>query len=238
MSSAYRIEAGMRDMVDQVRLGLPSVWVIAVTAMCVGSAALGDGDELCGAASLPLLSFCVADCDRNGEVRVGELIRAVQIGNDRADLETCQASDANLDGIVSIDELVSAVGAALHGCMLPGSPFDGGLRFRAHRACAECRSVRLLMATAYSSYPCLNYRLSTAVRAGESTIVVVLGCATPSAGCLTALGPAVAEVDLDLEPGTYDLQFHSQPAIDRYELSVDDLGVSVAPVSVSFTETF
>jgi hypothetical protein len=61
---------------------------------------------------------CVGDCDHNGVVTVDELLTAVNIALDSADvpMNACLPADANLDYSVSIDELVTAVDHALRGC--------------------------------------------------------------------------------------------------------------------------
>lgn len=62
------------------------------------------------------LPSCPGDCDRNGSVSVGELIRAVDVALSSAPLASCDPADDNRDGGVTIDELTAAVGAALTGC--------------------------------------------------------------------------------------------------------------------------
>jgi hypothetical protein len=49
-------------------------------------------------------------------VEVSELVQAVRIAVGEADVDDCLASDVNEDGAVQIDELVTAVSAALRGC--------------------------------------------------------------------------------------------------------------------------
>jgi len=49
-------------------------------------------------------------------VTVNELIRGVNIALGNADISTCPAFDRNGDGMVSINELIAAVNAALDGC--------------------------------------------------------------------------------------------------------------------------
>jgi len=62
---------------------------------------------------------CAGDCDGDGRVVVGELIRGVNIALGQAEVTTCERMDRNGDGQVSIGELVSAVGSALDGCACP-----------------------------------------------------------------------------------------------------------------------
>ncbi len=75
------------------------------------------------AALLPVESFggparlCHADCDGDGRVRVSELVRCVNVLQDRSDLATCSSCDPNCDGEVKVNELVLSVRAALEGCV-------------------------------------------------------------------------------------------------------------------------
>jgi len=59
---------------------------------------------------------CAGDCDGNGSVSVGELIVAVNVALDRADLSRCAGVDRDGDGKVAINELITAVNRALDGC--------------------------------------------------------------------------------------------------------------------------
>lgn len=59
---------------------------------------------------------CAGDCDGDGRVTIGELIRGVNIALERADLATCGSIDSDANGSVGIGELVMAVNRSLHGC--------------------------------------------------------------------------------------------------------------------------
>jgi hypothetical protein len=59
---------------------------------------------------------CAGDCDDNGTVVVGELIRGVNIALGTASVDDCPAVDRNGDGQVVVNELIVAVNAALVGC--------------------------------------------------------------------------------------------------------------------------
>jgi hypothetical protein len=59
---------------------------------------------------------CDGDCDGNRVVSVAELITAVNISLETAELSRCPAADANDNGVVSINELILAVNSALDGC--------------------------------------------------------------------------------------------------------------------------
>jgi len=59
---------------------------------------------------------CVGDCDRNGEVSLGEVQRAFNIFLGTAALETCAAADGNNDGEVTLGEVQVAFNNFLNGC--------------------------------------------------------------------------------------------------------------------------
>lgn len=59
---------------------------------------------------------CPGDCNGDGAVSIDELVRAVNIALDQADIAECKSIDADGNGTVSIDELIQAVLAALLGC--------------------------------------------------------------------------------------------------------------------------
>ena len=74
---------------------------------------------LVGVAVVPSPSLsqqCAGDCDGNGQVTIGELVRGVNIALGRAAVDGCIAFDGNADGTVSVAELVRAVRAALGAC--------------------------------------------------------------------------------------------------------------------------
>jgi hypothetical protein len=64
----------------------------------------------------PIPAPCVGDCDGNQAVSVAELIRGVGISLGLQDLSACPSFDANGDGAVSINELITAVNRTLMGC--------------------------------------------------------------------------------------------------------------------------
>lgn len=59
---------------------------------------------------------CVGDCNGNGEVTIGELIKGVNIALDRAQIADCPSFDVDHDGKVAVNELITAVRRALAGC--------------------------------------------------------------------------------------------------------------------------
>jgi hypothetical protein len=74
---------------------------------------------------------CSGDCDGDLTVDIGELIRGVNIALEEAPLANCPGFDVNDDGVVSVSELILAVGNALDGCPCPHDfltpPVAGGL---------------------------------------------------------------------------------------------------------------
>jgi ELWxxDGT repeat protein len=82
---------------------------------------LADRSQNLGLWSVPLLEsivvplICPGDCDGDDRVTVNELVRGVStfLGTTTAG---CTAMDRNDDGLVTVEELVSAVNSALHGC--------------------------------------------------------------------------------------------------------------------------
>jgi len=68
-------------------------------------------------AAIPAVAPCAGDCDADEAVSVAEIVRGIAIALGTGGLGTCTASDANGDGEVTIDDLLRAIGAALHGCV-------------------------------------------------------------------------------------------------------------------------
>lgn len=64
----------------------------------------------------PRLSPCLGDCDADGRVSINEIIMAINISLDMVSLDACRPCDGNIDGLVTVDELVKAVGNALRAC--------------------------------------------------------------------------------------------------------------------------
>ncbi len=69
---------------------------------------------------------CAGDCDGSGAIDVAELLLGVQIALG-ASVDTCGSLDDDGDGQVTVDELVTAVGHALQGCLavVANDEFDG-----------------------------------------------------------------------------------------------------------------
>lgn len=66
--------------------------------------------------AIPLAALTPSgDCDDDGAVTIGELVRAVAIALGEVPLAACPAADRDADGAVVIDELIAAVAAALDG---------------------------------------------------------------------------------------------------------------------------
>ncbi len=63
-----------------------------------------------------LISFCAGDCNGRGTVTNDELLTLVDVASGQTELGACQAGDTNMDGQISITELVTAVKKATTGC--------------------------------------------------------------------------------------------------------------------------
>ena len=114
----------MSDKIDYVKLEMDSAVVGSLPLVSRNLKSFWRISALClviaGApANLPAEQACTGDADRDGAVRIAELIQAV--GNALEGCEeipgTCNG-DANCDGVVAINELILAVGYALDGCPL------------------------------------------------------------------------------------------------------------------------
>ena len=64
----------------------------------------------------PAGAACIGDCNGDGQVVIGELIRGVNIALGSADPSECEAMDSNGSDSVSISELIAAVNAAVTAC--------------------------------------------------------------------------------------------------------------------------
>lgn len=62
--------------------------------------------------------LCAGDCDGDGEVTVGELVRStgISLSGDRIEVRKCVASDISVDYQIRINELITAVSNSLEGC--------------------------------------------------------------------------------------------------------------------------
>jgi hypothetical protein len=59
---------------------------------------------------------CRGDCNNNGIVAIDEIVRGMRVALGSASLDTCPSFDADEDGLISVDELITAVNNALLGC--------------------------------------------------------------------------------------------------------------------------
>ncbi len=80
---------------------------MAVAATCLAAVAAPAAAQL-----------CVGDCDGNGTVSIGELQTAVRISLDLDELVECSAIDVDSDRHAEVNELITAIGAALGNCRL------------------------------------------------------------------------------------------------------------------------
>jgi hypothetical protein len=68
------------------------------------------------ATATEVVAVCVGDCDGSREVTIDELLTLVSISLGDIPISACAAADRNFDGAVSIDEILTAVYAALNSC--------------------------------------------------------------------------------------------------------------------------
>lgn len=70
----------------------------------------------------PGSAVCAGDCNGDAHVTVDELLRGLQIALEVTATTDCRSADTAPDGVVRVDEVVSAVDRALHGCPSPPPP--------------------------------------------------------------------------------------------------------------------
>jgi len=58
----------------------------------------------------------MGDCDHSLTVTINEVVIMVDIALETSDVSACTVGDQNRDGAISIDEILTAVNNALHGC--------------------------------------------------------------------------------------------------------------------------
>jgi len=85
-----------------------AVWAVAAALGCVGYASAAPAQ------------VCVGDCNDDGMVAINELIIGVNIALGATPLSECPSFDADGNSEVGINELITAVGNALNGCMPVG----------------------------------------------------------------------------------------------------------------------
>jgi len=79
-------------------------------------------------------------------------------------------------------------------------------------------------------FPCLGYQIEHTFDRSDARIVVrATGIDAPDGACATAIGPATAQRDLSLAPGTYTLVFFNGDQRDAYRLAVTAEQIEIAP---------
>jgi hypothetical protein len=63
---------------------------------------------------------CLMDCNNDNRVTVDEVVLGIEIalGKSRGGLKRCPLADATGDGLITIDELITAIRAMLYGCYM------------------------------------------------------------------------------------------------------------------------
>jgi hypothetical protein len=60
---------------------------------------------------------CIGDCNDDGNVSINEVIIGVIVALNGGSVDVCLILDADGDQVITIDELILAVNAALLGCL-------------------------------------------------------------------------------------------------------------------------
>ncbi|MGD9763475.1 MAG: hypothetical protein AB7V27_07170 [Candidatus Binatia bacterium] len=90
-----------------------TAWLLRILPALVLALALTGGADRARAGA----PACPSDCDANSVVSVGELVLAVGIAQETAELALCPAADLDGDAAVAIGELLVGVRSALEGCL-------------------------------------------------------------------------------------------------------------------------
>lgn len=100
----------------------------------------------------------------------------------------------------------------------------------------ECEPSIFLVMKTEATYGCCNYKIvSYVISADDKVTINLMGIYEPEI-CLTAIGPATSSTPLDLNPGTYRLQFRYKDRIDEYKLVVTNESLAVGEIWTSFTD--
>ena len=95
--------------------------------------------------------------------------------------------------------------------------------------------IALILETT-KQYPCLNYWLASELHVADHLLRVVV---TDKVGvpqvCLTAIGPAQYRAALPTSTGRYTLEFVRHGLTDRYDVTISDSAISIAPLQSTFT---
>jgi hypothetical protein len=82
-----------------------------------GACDISDGTARTSVTVLPQNAhLCVGDCNENGNVTVGEILKLVNVALGNEDRSACNSPDADGDGEITVAEILMAVHNALNGC--------------------------------------------------------------------------------------------------------------------------
>jgi hypothetical protein len=161
-------------------------------------------------ACTPAAAVCPGDCNVDGVVVVNEIVLGVMAARGPAAMARCPAADANDDDVVTVEELVGAVDAALRGC--PWAFTDvtaaAGLASRPDRDLSD--AVGSVAAADYDGDGDIDLYVTRAPPSphllfenrGDGTFEDVAGAAGVAGRNETWLGPTFADADGD---GALDL---------------------------------
>ena len=92
-----------------------TAWLATKLRVCALCAALASTAALVLAAPASAQT-CAGDCNGDGSVAIGEIIRGVRIAVGDVPIDDCPAIDGDGNGTLSVNELIAAVGRGLQGC--------------------------------------------------------------------------------------------------------------------------
>lgn len=94
----------------------PGVRVLGAALSLVDHPILYAATGAAGVQELEIGAPCAGDCNGDGVVDIGDLIKGVNVALGRAGVDQCAAMDTSNDGTVTVSELIVAVNRALRGC--------------------------------------------------------------------------------------------------------------------------
>ena len=135
-------------------------WAVGAV-VCVGVASHA-------AAQVP----CVGDCDVDFAVSVNELVSMVGIALDPNTIDACRLGDRDASGVITIDEIVAGVRAALEGC----SPTHADLVTEFSNSVPWCTKQRQCSVLAEGCEGGWASRGTVAAAIAQLSDVAILGC--------------------------------------------------------------
>lgn len=117
LGRSYYVGSSTRFQFDDIP---PGEYILSVPTRCNPfgcwpkvAVTVSDADVF---VSVPILPFCVGDCNRDLAVSLDELILGVNMALRGRVLFSCRGFDPNTDAVITVDELIEGVDSTLHGC--------------------------------------------------------------------------------------------------------------------------